>query len=122
MDPISTEPPSLLAAQARTLVLRGCRSAAGGDHDSPAELYRTIGALRLLTEDVAQVLPELLERLEDGLISGRVTRVASVDPATEALAAVSEVALALSHARSAGLLMAKELETAQAALRDLAAS
>jgi len=113
-------PASLLAAQARTLLRRACRSATDGD-DSPAELYRTVGALRLLTEDLAHALPTLLELLEDGLVSGRVTRVASPDPVVATLDAVADVAHAVTHARIAGLLMAKELETAQASLRDLAA-
>ncbi|WP_103349069.1 hypothetical protein [Amycolatopsis sp. CA-128772] len=119
MNPSAAASPSLLAADAGATVRRLSRCVGDGELDSPAEMYRVLGALRLLTDDLTQLLPALQGRLEDGLLAGRV-----VCPGADAVAAtwasVGEVGRALAHARTVALLMTKELENSQVALRDLA--
>jgi hypothetical protein len=118
MNPRGDSSPSLLAADAGATVRRlsGCV----GELDSPAEMYRVLGALRLLADDLTHLLPALQGRLEDRLLSGQVVRQAGGHPLEDAWDAVGEVGRALAHARTVALLMTKELENSQVALRDLA--
>jgi hypothetical protein len=119
MNASAASSPSLLAADAGATVRRLARCVGDGELDSPAEMYRVLGALRMLADDLTHLLPALQERLEDGLLAGRVVR-----PGTDAVAAtwasVGEAGRALAHAGSVALLMTKELENSQVALRDLA--
>ncbi|WP_409492305.1 hypothetical protein [Amycolatopsis sp. cmx-11-12] len=54
MDPVSAEPPYLLAAQAASVVRRLNRQVREGEPDSTADLDRTLGALRRLADDLAR--------------------------------------------------------------------
>ncbi len=114
--------PSLLAADAGATVRRLARCVGDGELDSPAEMYRVLGALRLLADDLTHLLPALQGRLEEGLLSGRVTAGHGGGDAVAATwDSVGAVGRALTHARTVALLMTKELENAQVTLRDLAA-
>jgi hypothetical protein len=84
-------------------------------------MYRVLGALRLLADDLTHLLPALQGRLEEGLLSGRLLRQGGGDPVAATWDSVGEVGRALAHARTVALLMTKELENSQVALRDLAA-
>ncbi|WP_290056009.1 hypothetical protein [Amycolatopsis solani] len=120
MNPSATASPSLLAADAgATLHRLACRIGAG-ELVPPAELYHVLGELRLLADDLTQLLPALQGRLEDGLLSGRVVRHGD-DDAGAVWDSVGEVGRALAHAGTVALLMTKELENSQIALRELAA-
>ncbi|RSD21297.1 hypothetical protein [Amycolatopsis eburnea] len=118
MNTSATASPSLLAADAGATVHRLSRRVGDGEVVPPAELYRVLGALRLLADDLAQLLPALQGRLEDGLLSGQVVRHGGGTGA--AWDSVGEVGRALAHAGTVALLMTKELENSQVALRDLA--
>jgi hypothetical protein len=118
MNPSAASSPSLLAADAGATVRRLSRCVGEGELDSPAEMYRVLGALRLLADDLTHLLPALQGRLEEGLLSGRVTGHGGAVEAT--WDAVGAVGRALAHARTVALLMTKELENSQVALRDLA--
>ncbi|WP_372664638.1 hypothetical protein [Amycolatopsis kentuckyensis] len=113
--------PSLLAADAGATVRRLARCVGDGELDSPAEMYRVLGALRLLADDLTHLLPALQGRLEEGLLSGRVTGHGGGDAVAATWDAVGAVGRALTHARTVALLMTKELQNAQVPLRDLAA-
>ncbi|NBH05759.1 hypothetical protein [Amycolatopsis sp. SID8362] len=119
MNPSVTSSPALLAADAGATVHRLSRRVGDGELVPPAELYRVLGALRLLADDLTQLLPALQGRLEDGLLSGQVVRHGGGD-AGAAWDSVGEVGRALAHAGTVALLMTKELENSQVALRDLA--
>ncbi|ANN17062.1 hypothetical protein SD37_16345 [Amycolatopsis orientalis] len=118
MEPMSAEPPYLLAAQAGTVVRRLYRRVREGGADSPADLFRTLGALRQLTDDLAHVLPGLQDQLEEQLLSGEL---GSAEAAGEAWDKVADVGRALVQARAGGLLMAEELRTSQRMLGELTA-
>jgi hypothetical protein len=118
MNP-SASSPSLLAADAGATVRRLSRCVGEGELDSPAEMYRVLGALRLLADDLTHLLPALQGRLEEGLLSGRVAGHGG-DAVAATWDSVGDVGRALAHARTVALLMTKELENAQVALRDLA--
>jgi hypothetical protein len=118
MEPMSVEPPYLLAAQAGTVVRRLYRRVLEGEADTPADLVRTIGALRRLADDLAHLLPGLQDQLEDQLLSGQV---GSPDAAGEAWDKVAGVGFALAQARAGGLLMAEELGASQRMLGELTA-
>ncbi|SFW84146.1 hypothetical protein [Amycolatopsis australiensis] len=120
MNPSAAPSPSLLAADAGATVRRLSRCVGDGELDSPAEMYRVLGALRLLADDLTHLLPALQSRLEEGLLSGRVTAHGGGEVAAT-WDSVGEVGRALAHARTVALLMTKELENSQVALRDLAA-
>jgi hypothetical protein len=120
MNPRGDSSPSLLAADAGATVRRLSRCVGDGELDSPAEMYRVLGALRLLADDLTHLLPALQGRLEDRLLSGQVVRQAGGEPLEDVWDAVGEVGRALAHARTVALLMTKELENSQVALRDLA--
>lgn len=113
--------PSLLAADAGATVRRLARCVGDGELDSPAEMYRVLGALRLLADDLTYLLPALQGRLEEGLLSGRVTGHGGGDAVAATWDSVGAVGRALTHARTVALLMTKELQNAQVPLRDLAA-
>ncbi|HEY3471899.1 MAG TPA: hypothetical protein VGL47_42665 [Amycolatopsis sp.] len=121
MNPRTTTSPSLLAADAGATVRRLARCVGDGELDSPAEMYQVLGALRLLADDLTHLLPALQGRLEDGLLSGQVVRQAGGDSVAAAWDSVGEVGRALAHARTVALLMTKELQNSQVALRGLAA-
>lgn len=119
MNSSAAVPPSLLAADAGATVRRLSHRIGDGHLVPPVELYRVLGALRLLADDLTHLLPALQGRLEDGLLSGQVVRHGGGD--TEAAwDSVGEVGRALAHAGTVALLMTKELENSQVALRDLA--
>ena len=120
MNPRGDFSPSLLAADAGATVRRLSRCVGDGELDSPAEMYRVLGALRLLADDLTHLLPALQGRQEDRLLSGQVVRQAGGEPLEDAWDAVGDVGRALAHARTVALLMTKELENSQVALRDLA--
>ncbi|MEV6828622.1 hypothetical protein [Amycolatopsis sp. NPDC051102] len=120
MNPSAASSPSLLAADAGATVRRLSRCVGEGELDSPAEMYRVLGALRLLADDLTQLLPALQGRLEDGLLAGRVVRPGGGEAVAATWDSVGEVGRALAHARTVALLMTKELENSQVALRDLA--
>ncbi|MFJ9780105.1 hypothetical protein ACIRSS_11015 [Amycolatopsis sp. NPDC101161] len=113
--------PSLLAADAGATVRRLARCVGDGGLDSPAELYRVLGALRLLADDLTHLLPALQGRLEEGLLSGRVAGHGGDDAVAATWDSVGDVGRALAHAGTVALLMTKELENAQVTLRGLAA-
>ena len=92
MNPSAASSPSLLAADAGATVRRLSRCVGEGELDSPAEMYRVLGALRLLAGEAVEATWD----------------------------SVGEVGRALAHARTVALLMTKELENSQVALRDLA--
>jgi hypothetical protein len=119
MDP-SISSPSLLAADAGATVRRLSRCVGDGELDSPAEMYRVLGALRLLADDLTQLLPALQDRLEEGVLSGRVAGRGGGDAVAATWDSVGDVGRSLAHARTVALLMTKELENSQVALRDLA--
>jgi hypothetical protein len=119
MELLPAGPPSLLAAQART-AMRRLTDALGDGRGSPAELARSAAVLGVLTEDLAQLLPALRGRLENELLAGRVIWEGRDDQAV--WDAVAAVGCALAHAQTAGLLLARELESARVVLRELAAS
>jgi hypothetical protein len=121
MNPSAASSPSLLAADAGATVRRLSRCVGDGELDSPAEMYRVLGALRLLADDLTHLLPALQGRLEEGLLSGQLLRRGGGDPVAATWDSVGEVGRALAHARTVALLMTKELENSQVALRDLAA-
>lgn len=121
MNPSAAPSPSLLAADAGAIVRRLARCVGDGELDSPAELYRVLGALRLLVTDLTHVLPALQGGLEEDLLSGRVAGRGAGDAVAATWDAVGEVGGALARARTVALLMTKELENSQVALRDLAA-
>ncbi|VVJ18670.1 Uncharacterised protein [Amycolatopsis camponoti] len=116
MDPSTASSPSLLAADAGATVRRLSRCVGDGDIDSPAEMYRVLGSLRLLADDLTHLLPALQDRLEEGLLAGRVAE----DGVAATWDSVGNVGRALAHAGTIALLMTKELENSQVALRDLA--
>ncbi|MEV6626514.1 hypothetical protein AB0M83_45930 [Amycolatopsis sp. NPDC051106] len=116
MNPSAASSPSLLAADAGATVRRLSRCVGEGELDSPVEMYRVLGALRLLADDLTHLLPALQGRLEEGLLSGRVAG-GAVEATWDSVGAVGR---ALAHARTVALLMTKELENSQVALRDLA--
>ncbi|MEU3624544.1 hypothetical protein BS329_36440 [Amycolatopsis coloradensis] len=119
MDPVSAEPPSyLLAAQASSIVRFLYRRVREGEPDSMADLNRTLGALRRLSDDLAHLLPGLQEQLEESLLDGGIPR---TGPTAEAWDTVAGVGLALAGARAAGLLMAQELQASQRLLGGMAA-
>lgn len=118
MDPVSAEPPYLLAAQASSVVRRLYRQVREGEPDSTADLNRTLGALRRLSDDLAHILPGLQEQLEESLLDGGLPR---TGPTAEAWDTVAEVGVALARARAAGLLMAQELRASQRLLGGMAA-
>jgi len=120
MNPSTASSPSLLAADAGATVRRLSHCVGEGELDSPAEIYRVLGALRLLADDLTHLLPALQERLEDGLLAGRVAGTGSGADAVATWASVGEAGRALAHAGTVALLMTKELENSQVALRDLA--
>ena len=120
MNP-SASSPSLLAADAGATVRRLSRCVGEGELDSPAEMYRVLGALRLLADDLTHLLPALQTRLEAGLMSGEVVHLGEGKEVAATWESVGEVGRALAHARAVALLMTKELENSQVALRDLAA-
>lgn len=118
MDPVAAEPPYLLAAQASSVVRRLYRQVREGEPDSTADLNRTLGALRQLSDDLAHILPGLQDQLEESLLDGGIPR---TGPTAEAWDTVAEVGLALARARAAGLLMAQELRASQRLLGGMAA-
>ncbi len=118
MDPVSAEPPYLLAAQASSVVRHLYRRVQDDELDSAADLNRTLGALRRLSDDLAHVLPGLQEQLEERLLDGGLS---STGPSAEAWDTVAEVGLVLARARAAGLLMAQELRVSQRLLDGFAA-
>ncbi|WIX99359.1 hypothetical protein QRX60_35670 [Amycolatopsis mongoliensis] len=120
MNPSTASSPSLLAADAGAAVRRLSRCVGEGELDSPAEMYRVLGALRLLADDLTHLLPALQGRLEEGVLSGRVTGHGAGDAVEATWDSVGDVGRALTHAGTVALLMTKELEYSQAALRDLA--
>lgn len=91
-----------------------------GEPNSPAELCRVLDAVRTLTDDLTQLLPALQNHLENGLLSGQVVRRVSGDTEAATWESVVEVGRALAQARTVGLLLLKELDNSQSALRDLA--
>ncbi|MEU8633977.1 hypothetical protein AB0C38_17520 [Amycolatopsis sp. NPDC048633] len=118
MNPSTAASPSLLAADAGATVRRLSRCVDEGGLDSPAEMYRVLGALRLLADDLTHLLPALQDRLEEGVLSGRVAGRGDAVAAT--WESVGDVGRSLAHAGTVALLMTKELENSQVALRDLA--
>ncbi|MEV6648546.1 hypothetical protein [Amycolatopsis sp. NPDC051371] len=120
MNPSAASSPSLLAADAGATVRRLSRCVGDGELDSPAEMYRVLGALRLLADDLTHLLPALQGRLEESLLSGRVAGQGGGDAVAATWDSVGDVGRALAHARTVALLMTKELENSQVALRDLA--
>jgi hypothetical protein len=114
-------PSSALAADARAAVHRLSRCVRDGEPVSPAELYRVLGAVRMLTDDLTLLLPGLQNQLESALLSGQVVRQVSGDAEAATWESVVEVGRALNQARTIGLLLLKELGACQTALRDLAA-
>lgn len=110
------EPPYLLAAQASSVVRQLYRRVREGELDSAADLGRTLGALRLLADELAQVLPGLQEQLENSLLAGAVGPAGST---AEAVDRVAEVGHVLAQARTAGQLMATELRASQKILGQL---
>ena len=120
MNPSAASSPSLLAADAGATVRRLSRCVGEGELDSPAEMYRVLGALRLLAGDLTTLLPALQGRLEAGLLSGEVVHLGGGEAVAATWDSVGEVGRALAHARTVALLMTKELENSQVALRDLA--
>jgi hypothetical protein len=121
MDPSLPPPSSALAADARAAVHRLSRCVRDGELVSPVELYRVLDALRMLTDDLTLLLPGLQNQLESGLLSGQVVHQVSGDAEAATWESVVEVSRALVQARTVGLLLLKELDTCQTALRDLAA-
>jgi small ligand-binding sensory domain FIST len=114
-------PSSALADDARAAVHRLSRCVRDGEFGSPAELYRVLGAVRMLTDDLTQLLPGLQNQLESGLLSGQVVRRVSGDAEAATWESVVEVGRALAQARTVALLLLKELDDSQTALRDLGA-
>jgi hypothetical protein len=120
MDPCLPPPSSALAADARAAVHRLSRCVRDGELGSPAELYRVLDAVRMLTDDLTQLLPGLQNQLEGGLLSGQVVRRVSGDAEAATWESVVEVGRALAQARTIGLLLLTELDNSRIALRDLA--
>jgi hypothetical protein len=118
MEPMPAEPPYLLAAQASSVLRHLYRRVRDGEPGSTADLARTLGALRLLADELAQVLPGLQEQLENSLLAGAVR---SVDSTAAAVDRVAEVGRVLAQARTAGQLMATELRASQKMLGELTA-
>ncbi|MET9265044.1 hypothetical protein [Amycolatopsis sp. NPDC004079] len=96
------------------------REAGAGGCESPAELYRTLGSLSLLADDLSELLPDLCGQLEDALLAGRVRHRAA--DAQEACDAVASAAHSISVARFTAFLVGQEVQKAQTAIRDLAAA
>jgi hypothetical protein len=115
-------PSSALADDATAAVHRLSRCVRDGELGSAAELYRVLGAVRMLTDDLTQLLPGLQNQLESGLLSGQVVRQGSGDAEAATWESVVEVGRALAQARAVGLLLLKELDDSRIALRDLTAS
>lgn len=120
MNPSAASSPSLLAADAGATVRRLSRCVGEGELDSPAEMYRVLGALRLLAGDLTHLLPALQSRLEAGLLSAEVVHHGDAEAVAATWDSVGEVGRALAHAGTVALLMTKELKNSQVALRDLA--
>ncbi len=91
-----------------------------GGHDSPAELYRTLGLLSLLANDLSELLPSLRDRLENGVLDGRVRHVGAGDTLQETCDAIATAGHSIALAHFTALLIGQELENAQSAVRDLA--
>ncbi|MGV9295626.1 hypothetical protein [Amycolatopsis sp. NPDC003676] len=118
MDHSATSPAP--AEQAQIALRRLRREAGVGGYESPAELYRTLGSLSLLADDLSELLPDLCGQLEDALLAGRVRHRAA--DAQEACDAVASAAHSISVARFTALLVGQEIQKAQTAIRDLAAA
>jgi hypothetical protein len=119
MDVLPAEPPSLLAAQARSVTRRLATALGDAALGPPGELFRVVSALRLLADDVAQLLPAVQHQLEDGLLAGQVEPLGGdVEAAVEAVTAVG---YALTNARTAELAANRELQSAEIVLRRLSA-
>ncbi|MGW7538132.1 hypothetical protein [Amycolatopsis sp. NPDC054798] len=116
MDHSATSPAP--AEQAQTALRRLRREAGAGGYESPADLYRTLGLLSLLADDLSEVLPDLCGQLEDALLAGHVRHLSA--GAQEACDAVASAAQSISVARFTALLVGQEIQKAQAAIRDLA--
>jgi hypothetical protein len=119
MNSIAGEPPYLLAAQAGSMVRLLYGRVRGDGLESPADLGRTLAALRQLSDDLTNLLPCLQDRLEECLMAGEVGAAGST---VDAWDSVAEVGRVLMQARTAGQLMALELRSSEKLLGELAAS
>ncbi|WP_020660190.1 hypothetical protein [Amycolatopsis benzoatilytica] len=120
MNLVVSVPPSLLAAQARSATRRLAGTLEATARSEPEELSRVVAALRLLADDVAEVLPALQRLLEDGLLGGRIER--RGHPVGAAVDAVTAVGHALGQARADARSIADGLASAGVVLQGLAAA
>lgn len=93
-----------------------------GGYDSPAELYHALGMLSLLANDLSELLPALRDRLENGVLDGRVRHVGDGDAPQETYEAIATAGHSIALAHFTALLIGQELENAQTAVRDLASA
>ncbi|MBB4689132.1 hypothetical protein [Amycolatopsis jiangsuensis] len=122
MESFRQPPPGVALAEEAHAALRRLRHETGGrDLESPAELYRTLGLLHQLADDLSQVLPSLHDQLERALLAGRLQHTALAATARETIDAVASAGHSMSVAHYTGLLVSQELRKAHAAVRDLAA-
>jgi len=103
----------------RGLYYRASGVGGGAGIDGTAEIYRVLGSLKMLSQNVARSLPELGTWLEKQLWLGNLSAPADQGGYENVITSVFDATAALARAQEITVQLCQELATAQAATRDL---
>lgn len=110
------------AEQARTALHRLRTDLGAGHYDAPDDVYRVLGRLSLLADELSHLLPAIRDRLEQGLLDGRIRGTGPGAALQDPWDSVAAAGHSLMIAHFTGFLAGQELAAAQHAVRDLAAA